>query len=256
MTAPVNTFKQALRQGRTQIGLWQGLANSYTAELCAGLGFDWLLFDGEHAPNDVPSMLAQLQAVTHHGAHPVARLPIGETWIVKQYLDLGFQTLLIPMVDTAEHAAEMARACRYPPQGTRGVAAYIVRASQWNLVPDYLHDADDEICLLVQVETREGLRNIDAIAATEGVDGVFVGPSDLSASMGHRGEPGHPDVQAAIEHAVVRIKKAGKAAGILAVDEAPARRYLELGYTFVAVGSDIVLLKRAGNELLRKFKSA
>ncbi|MDE2112510.1 MAG: 4-hydroxy-2-oxoheptanedioate aldolase [Alphaproteobacteria bacterium] len=254
MTAPVNLFKQALREGRPQIGLWQALASPYTVEICAGAGFDWLLLDGEHGPNDVPMLLSQLQAVAPYSSHPVGRPPIGQTWIVKQYLDIGLTTLLIPLVDTAEHAAEMVKAVRYPPRGTRGIGAALVRAARWNRTPGYLNDADDQICLLLQVETVEGLRNLDAIATTEGVDGVFIGPSDLSGSMGHRGNPGHPEVQAAIEAAVARVKKAGKAPGILAADETMAKHYLSLGCLFVAVGSDVALLARGSNELLRRFK--
>ena len=256
MAVPVNSFKTALREGRVQIGLWQALANPYTAEICAGIGFDWLLIDGEHAPNDIPTLLAQLQAVAPYPSHPVARPPIGQTWIVKQYLDIGFTSLLIPLIDNAEQAAEMVKAVRYPPRGARGIGSALVRASRWNRIPEYLDDADDQICLLLQVETAEGLRNLDAIAATDGVDGVFIGPSDLSGSMGHRGNPGHPDVKAAIEDAIARIKKAGKAPGILAVDEDLAKHYLALGCLFVAVGTDIALLTRSGSALLRKFKDA
>ncbi|MDE2181384.1 MAG: 2-keto-3-deoxy-L-rhamnonate aldolase [Alphaproteobacteria bacterium] len=254
MTIPVNTFKRSLHEGKIQIGLWQGLASPVSAEICAGLGFDWLLFDGEHGPNDVPTMLAQLQAVSHHSVHPVARLPVGDTRLVKQYLDLGFPTLLIPMVDTAEHAADMVRSVRYPPRGKRGVAPYIIRASQWNSIPGYLDEADAQVCLLVQAETRTAIENLDAIAATDGVDGVFIGPSDLSASMGHRGDSSHPDVQATIADAIARIRRAGKPAGILAVEETAARRYLDLGCQFVAVGSDISLLSMGGRALARKFK--
>ena len=256
MAVPVNSFKTALREGRVQIGLWQALANPYTAEICAGMGFDWLLIDGEHAPNDIPTLLTQLQAVAPYPSHPVARPPIGQTWMVKQYLDIGFTSLLIPLIDNAEQAAEMVKAVRYPPRGARGIGSALVRASRWNRIPDYLADADDQICLLLQVETAEGLRNLDAITATDGVDGVFIGPSDLSGSMGHRGNPGHPDVRAAIENAIARIKKAGKAPGILAVDEELAKHYLALGCLFVAVGTDVALLARSGNALLRKFKDA
>ncbi|HTI67182.1 MAG TPA: 4-hydroxy-2-oxoheptanedioate aldolase [Caulobacteraceae bacterium] len=251
-----NPFKAALKAGRLQIGLWQALANPYTAEICAGAGFDWLLFDGEHAPNDVPLLLSQLQAVAPYPTHAVARPPIGETHLVKQYLDIGFTTLLIPMVDTAEHAEALVRAVRYPPEGVRGVGSGIVRASRFNRIPGYLQDADAEICLLVQVETLKGVKNLDAIAAVEGIDGVFIGPADLSAAMGLRGQPGHPDVQAAIESSLARIRAAGKAAGILLADEALARRAVELGFTFVAVGTDVSLLARSTSELAARFGAA
>lgn len=254
MQMPVNTFKQALAEQRQQLGLWLGLANGYSAELCANAGFDWLLLDGEHAPNDLQTLLAQLQAIAPYASQPVVRPPVGDTALIKQYLDLGVQTLLVPMVDSAEQARELVRAMRYPPGGVRGVGSALARASRWNRIPDYLDRADEEMCLLVQVETREGLANLDAIAAVEGVDGVFLGPADLSAALGHRGNPGHSEVQAAIEGAIARIQQAGKAAGILSADEALAKRYLELGCTFVAVGVDTSLLMKALTGLLGRFR--
>lgn len=250
-----NPFKQALAEGRLQLGLWQALASPLTVELCAGAGFDWILLDGEHGPNDPPSLLAQLQAMNGSGTHAVGRPPIGETWVIKQYLDIGFTTLLIPMVDTAEQAARIVAACRYPPNGTRGVGSGIVRASGFNRRSDYLQVADDEICVLVQIETCEGLSNLEAIAGTEGVDGVFIGPADLSAALGHRGAPGHPDVQAAIASAVETIQAIGKPAGILMADETMARRHIEQGFRFVAVGTDVGLLVKATNGLLERFRA-
>jgi 4-hydroxy-2-oxoheptanedioate aldolase len=244
-----NPFKRALREGRAQIGLWQALASPYTAEICATAGFDWLLFDGEHGPNDIPGLLAQLQAVSGYSAHPVARPPSGDPSLIKQYLDIGFTTLLIPFVESAEQARALARAVRFPPDGMRGVAAGIVRASRWGRIAGYLDRADCEICLLLQIETRVGLENVVAIAGTEGVDGVFVGLSDLSAALGHRGNPGHPEVQAAIGKAIGSIREAGKAAGILAADRGAAWRHLAQGCTFVAVGSDVAILARGAAEL-------
>ena len=254
MDIPRNTFKAALRQGQVQIGLWVGLADPYAAEAVAGAGYDWLLIDGEHAPNDVRSTLAQLQALAAYPVAPVVRPPVGDTHLIKQYLDLGVQTLLVPMVDTPEQARQLVQATRYPPQGIRGVGSALARASRWNAVPDYLTRANDEICLLVQVESRLGLENLDEIAAVEGVDGVFIGPADLSASLGHLGHPGHPDVAQAIEDALRRIVGAGKAAGILSADERLARHYLALGATFVAVGVDTTLLARAARTLAASFK--
>ena len=255
---PINFFKQALADKRPLIGLWLGLADSYSAEICAGAGFDWLLIDGEHAPNDLRSILSQLQAIAPCFSHPVARIPVGAgdigTTLVKQYLDLGVQTLLVPMVDTPEQAAELVRAMRYPPQGIRGMAG--ARASSWGRNPAYVHDANAQVCLLVQVETELSLRHLDAIAGVEGVDGVFVGPADLSASMGHAGDPGHPEVQAAIADAIARIVNSGKAAGILATDETLARHYLKLGATFVATGLDTQLLATATSALAARFKSS
>ena len=258
MQTSINPFKQALAEGRPQIGLWLGLADAYSAEICAGAGFDWLLIDGEHSPNDLRSILGQLQAIAPYAAHPIARIPVGQghigTTLVKQYLDLGVQTLLVPMVDTPEQAADLVRAMRYPPQGIRGMAG--ARASGWGRNASYVHEANGQVCLLVQAETELSLRHLDAIAAVDGVDGVFIGPADLSASMGHVGNPGHPAVQAAITDAITRIVKAGKAAGILTSDEALARHYLGLGATFVAVGLDTNLLVHATSALAGKFKSA
>ena len=254
MDMPVNRFKQRLASGEAQIGLWLGLADAYCAELAANAGFDWLLIDGEHAPNDVRGMLGQLQAVAPYPSAAVIRPVIGDTALIKQVLDIGAQTLLVPMVESAAQARELVRAMRYPPQGIRGVGSALARASRWNSIDGYLDQADAQMCLLVQIESLQGLANLDAIAAVEGVDGVFIGPADLSASMGHRGNPGHPDVQAAIEDAIARIRQAGKAAGILSADEKLARRYIELGAGFVAVGVDTTVLMRGLQGLVGKFK--
>lgn len=253
MQMPVNTFKQRL-SAEQQIGLWVGLADPYCAELAANAGFDWLLLDGEHAPNDLRGLLGQLQAVAPYPSQAVIRPPIGDSVVIKQLLDIGAQTLLVPMVESAEQAAELVRAMHYPPKGIRGVGAALARASRWNNIATYLAEADEQMCLLVQVESLKGLENLDAIAAVEGVDGVFIGPADLSAAMGHRGNPGHPEVQAAIEGAIARIRAAGKAAGILSADEKLARRYLELGCAFVAVGVDTSLLMRSLKALASNFK--
>lgn len=256
MDMPINTFKQRLQSGEAQIGLWLGLADPYCAELAANAGFDWLLIDGEHAPNDLRGLLGQLQAVAPYASQPVIRPVIGDTALIKQLLDIGAQTLLVPMVESAEQARELVRAMHYPPHGVRGVGSALARASRWNSIPGYLDKADAQMCLLVQIENLEGLAKLDEIVAVEGVDGVFIGPADLSASMGHRGNPGHPDVQAAIEDAIVRIGKAGKAAGILSADQSLARRYLELGAKFVAVGVDTTVLMRGLQTLASAFKNA
>ena len=256
MDMPINTFKQRLQSGETQIGLWLGLADPYCAELAANAGFDWLLIDGEHAPNDLRGMLGQLQAVAPYPSHPVIRPVIGDTALIKQVLDIGVQTLLVPMVESAAQAQELVSAMHYPPRGVRGVGSALARASRWNSIPGYLDKADEQMCLLVQIENREGLANLDAIATVEGVDGVFIGPADLSAAMGHRGNPGHPEVQAAIEDAIVRIQKAGKAAGILIADPQLAKRYIELGAAFVAVGVDTTVLMRGLQTLAATFKDS
>jgi 4-hydroxy-2-oxoheptanedioate aldolase len=256
MTMPINLFKQRLQSPQAQIGLWLGLADAYCAELAANAGFDWLLIDGEHAPNDLRSMLGQLQAIAPYASQAIIRPPIGDAALIKQVLDIGAQTLLIPMVEGAEQARQLVRAIHYPPQGLRGVGSALARASRWNTIAGYLNEADAQMCLLVQIESREGLDNLDEIAAVAGVDGVFIGPADLSASMGHRGNPGHPEVQTAIEDAIARIRKAGKAAGILSADEKLARRYIELGAAFVAVGVDTTVLMRGLLSLAGAFKGS
>lgn len=258
MNTPVNLFKQALHSKKAQIGLWMGFANPSTAEICALAGFDWLVIDGEHAPNDLKSIQAQLQALAAYPAsHAVCRVPLGETALIKQYLDLGVQNILVPMVDTAAQAAQLVQAMRYPQDdglgGARGMAG--ARASRWGHYADYAKRANQEVCLLVQVETREALKNLDAIMATPGVDGVFIGPADLSASMGHVGNAAHPDVQAAIQDAIARILQAGKAPGILTPDREQAAHYLKLGAVFVAVGLDTQLLVRHTRELAAHFKA-
>jgi 4-hydroxy-2-oxoheptanedioate aldolase len=248
-----NPFKRALREKRTQIGMWLALANPYTAEICATAGFDWLLIDGEHAPNDIPLILSQLQVLAAYPAHPVVRATTGNSVLIKQLLDIGAQTLLIPMVETAEQARDLVAAVRYPPRGIRGIGASISRVSRWMAFPDYLANGEDEICLLVQVESKLGLDNVAAIAEVDGIDGVFLGPSDLAASLGHRGNPGHPEVVAAIEGAIATILATGNPAGLLTPDDRLARRYLELGATFVAVGTEATLLANSVRALAKGF---
>ncbi|RAK61645.1 2-dehydro-3-deoxyglucarate aldolase [Phenylobacterium hankyongense] len=248
-----NAFRARLKAGEPQIGLWQSLASPNTVELCAAAGFDWLLLDGEHGPNSVPLLLAQLQAMNGYASQAVARLPVADATLIKQYLDIGVPSLLVPYVESAEQASAMVRASRYPPEGIRGVAAGLVRASRWGRIDRYVHRANEEVCLLLQVESQAGLENLAAIAATPGVDGVFIGPSDLAASLGYLGEPGHPKVVAAIEGAIKVVLAHGKAAGILALTEAQARHYLDLGCSFVAVGTDAGLLSRAVDELAGAF---
>lgn len=250
---PVNHFRNALREGRPQIGLWVGLADANAAEALAGCGFDWLLLDGEHAPNDVRSVLDQLRAVAPYPVQPVVRPVQGDVALVKQYLDVGAQTLLIPMVDTPEQAALMVRAMRYAPEGIRGMGAALARASRWNQVDDYLNRANEEMCLLVQAETPLALQNLQAIAQTDGVDGVFFGPADLSAAMGYRGQASHPAVQRAILDGISTVRSTGKAAGILMADRTLAQTYLDAGALFVAVGVDTTLLVRAATDLARHF---
>ncbi len=265
MQTPINPFKLALQNKQAQIGLWLSLADSYATEISAGAGFDWLLIDGEHAPNDLRSVLRQLQTLAAYPAsHAVARLPMGHghvgEMLVKQYLDLGATTLLIPMVDTVDQARALVRAARYPQAddlpgqgGLRGMAG--ARASRFGRYPHYALEANAQVCLLVQAESQIAIDNLDAIAAVDGVDGVFIGPADLSASMGFPGQLTHPTVQATIVDAIARINRAGKAAGILSADEALAKRYLELGALFVAVGLDASLLAQHTSALAGRFKA-
>ena len=255
MSTPVNSFKQALAKPGAQIGLWLGLADPYAAELCATTGFDWLLIDGEHGPNDLRSMLAALQAIAPYPVHPVVRIPQGDATLIKQVLEIGATSLLVPMVESTDQARALVRATPYPPQGIRGVGPGLPRSSRWNAHADYLQKANDGICLLVQVETATALAQIDQIAAVDGVDGVFIGPADLAASMGHLGAADVPAVREAIDDGIRRIAAAGKAPGILAVDEARARQCIEQGVRFVAVGVDTSLLAQAARALSARFKT-
>ena len=251
-----NRFKQRLLNAEAQIGLWLSIPSAFTAEICATAGYDWLLLDGEHTPNDIQTVLSQVQACAGYPTvHPIARPVIGDPVLIKQLLDIGVQTLLIPMVDTADQAAELVRATRYPPDGFRGVGYGTARVSRWDLRQNYTKVANDEVCLLVQAETQTAIQNLDAICSVPGVDGVFLGPSDLAAAYGHLGNPGHQDVQAVIESSIATILKHGKAPGILTPDEALAKRYLSLGAQFVAVGLDARLLAKGARELRQRFRT-
>ncbi|MDR6954837.1 4-hydroxy-2-oxoheptanedioate aldolase [Ancylobacter sp. 3268] len=250
---PRNRFKQAIRERRQQLGLWCTLSSAFGIEVVAGSGFDWLLLDTEHSPADVLTVLGQLQALAGHKVAPVVRPASNDPVLIKRYLDIGVQTLLIPYVQNAEEARAAVAATRYPPEGVRGVSA-LTRATQFGRVPDYGRHAAQEICVLVQVETEEALGAIDAIAAVEGIDGVFVGPGDLAASMGHIGELGHPAVIDAVTNAIARIAASGKPAGVLTADAALARRCMELGSVFTAVGVDVGLLARSTESLAAAFR--
>lgn len=254
MDIPLNQFKQALRAGRQQIGLWLGLGETFSAEICAGAGFDWLLIDAEHGPNDLRSILAQLQALAPYPTQAVVRPPQGDHVLIKQLLETGVQTLLIPMVDTAEQARGLVDAMRYPPAGIRGVGSALARASRWGRIDNYAQLADGEMCLLVQVETQTGYRNLDAILEVDGVDGVFFGAADLAASYGYLGQSTHPDIVAAIEDGLQRTRAAGKAGGVLCSDRALNERYMAAGASFVAVGVDALLLSAATSALWQSYK--
>ena len=252
MELPVNKFKRALKEGKPQIGIWSSLSSHIVAEVLAGAGFDWVLLDTEHSPNELPMVQSQLQAMTEGAATPIVRVPWNDMVMIKRFLDIGAQSLLVPYVQTPEEAKNAVSYTRYPPAGVRGVAGS-TRATRYGRIKDYFKRVQDELCLLVQVETRKAMANIEAIAAVDGVDGVFIGPNDLSADMGYLGNWQHPEVWKVMEEAAKKIRKAGKAPGIL-VGEADGKRCLDVGYLFVAVGADVGLLARGAEALAAKFK--
>ena len=250
---PVNRLKRALRDGDVQIGLWGSLSSHIAAEIVAGAGFDWLLLDTEHSPTELADVHRQLQAMQASATAAVVRPAWNDPVVFKRLLDIGVQSLLVPFVQTADEARRAVAATRYPPHGIRGVAT-TTRANRYGRVTDYLRRAQDEICVIVQIETRAALANLEAIATVDGVDAVFVGPNDLAADMGHLGDSAHPEVRAAIDGAIGRIRATGKAAGILAPVEAEARRLIDLGCRFVGVGSDAGVLARQADALAARFK--
>ncbi|HEY4374890.1 MAG TPA: HpcH/HpaI aldolase/citrate lyase family protein [Burkholderiales bacterium] len=252
MDIPVNQFKRNLAAGKAQIGLWMSSYAHQIVELCAPSGFDWLLLDTEHAPNDPHMVHTQLMAAKGGTAHCVVRPAWNDLVLIKRFLDIGAQTLLLPYVQTAEEAHAAVQATRFPPEGLRGVASS-TRAAGYGRIKNYLKEANKEICVLVQVETRKSLDNLDEICKVDGVDGVFIGPNDLAGGLGHLGDIPHPEVQSAIADAIKRIRALGKAPGIL-VGEADGQRMLDLGAQFVAVGADTGLLRVAADNLAAKFK--
>jgi 4-hydroxy-2-oxoheptanedioate aldolase len=255
MPAPKNMFKSRLLAGDTLIGCWMDFAEACTTEVMGTAGFDWLVIDGEHGPNDVRSIRDQLMVLEGNASHPVVRVPIGETWIIKQALDAGAQTVLVPMVESADQARELVRACTYPPTGTRGVGGAGARATRFSGISDYVTTADAQICLLVQVENRAGLAELDAILAVDGVHGVFIGPADLAADLGYPGNSGAPEVEAAIKDAIERIAAAGKAPGILGLNDTVIQTYLDWGARFVAVGIDVLMLANTARATAKRWMS-
>ncbi|MBR9884777.1 MAG: 4-hydroxy-2-oxoheptanedioate aldolase [Oceanospirillales bacterium] len=255
MEMPKNRFKQGLASGQTQFGLWLGLPDNSAAEILACAGFDWLLIDGEHAPFDLRTIMSHLQALAPYDVAPIVRCVEGDTALIKQLLDIGVQSLLVPMVEDAEQAKQLVRAVRYPPEGIRGLGTSLARAARWNQIPGYLKKANDEICLIVQVETVSAMKNLDEILAVEGVDGVFIGPSDLSASMGYIGDAGNPAVVETITTGLNKIRAAGKYAGLLCLDPSLAGQYIEQGANFVGVGVDTMILAQGARKLAQQFKS-
>jgi 4-hydroxy-2-oxoheptanedioate aldolase len=254
MEIPRNHFKEALRNGQTQYGLWLGLGDPLSSEVCAGAGYDWLLIDSEHGPNDLRSIFSQVQAVSSYLSHPVVRPPQGDHVLIKQLLETGVQTLLIPMVESADQACGLVKAMRYPPNGIRGVGSALARASRWGRIPDYAKKANSEMCLLVQVETQSGYESLGDIIAVDGVDGVFFGAADLAASYGFLGESNHPDVVRKIESGLQRVQASGKAGGVLCSDKKLNERYRAAGAQFIAVGVDALLLANATTRLLSEYR--
>jgi 4-hydroxy-2-oxoheptanedioate aldolase len=250
---PRNTFKQAITSGQRQVGLWSGLASPIAAEVIAGAGFDWIVIDGEHGPNDIATLLPQLQAMRGGTAEPVFRVPWNDMVIIKRAMDVGARTLLIPFVQNVEEALHAVAATRYPPLGVRGVSV-APRANDYGRIQNYHRNAHLDTCVLVQIETRVALREIESIAEVEGVDGIFVGPSDLAADFGHLGNPKQADVQGALKDAATRIRAAGKAAGILTGSLDDVESLFAMGYNFVAVGSDVGLLARTAEQIAARFK--
>ncbi|MFC5067322.1 aldolase/citrate lyase family protein [Flaviflagellibacter deserti] len=253
MDLPINPFKRAIMAGQQQIGLWSSLAGNITTEVLAGAGFDWLLIDAEHAPNDVRTVIGQLQAMMEHATHPIVRVPFNDKIEIKRYLDAGVQSFLIPMVETAEEARAAVSYTRFPPDGVRGFAG-VSRSSRFGRIPGYHKKAHEEICILVQLESGLALENLEEIAAVPGIDGVFIGPGDLSAALGHLGNQGHPEIVELIEKSIRRIVAAGNRAGILTTDETLARRYIAAGCVYTAVGLDTAILARGAEALAKKFK--
>lgn len=251
MPAPTNELKANLAAGRVQRGLWLNLPGMVTAEMAGRAGFDWCLVDGEHGPWDPSAIRDQLIALEATGTPSVVRLPMGEDWVIKQALDLGVQTLLVPMVNSAEEARAIVRACRYPPEGTRGMGAMVARAGRFGGTENYPATANAEICILVQAESRAALDDLEAITAVDGIDGVFVGPADLGADMGYRDDLGNPAVWDAVSHAIKTICAGGKAAGIIVAGAEAEARMLDLGVTFLGCGADAALLQNALTTLAR-----
>lgn len=248
------TFAERIANSdRAQVGVWVCSGNTTVAEICAGSGVDWILIDSEHTPNDLQTVLLQLQAVYGYPAAPMVRPPHGDFNLIKQYLDLGVQNLLIPMVNSAAEAEALVRAVRYPPQGIRGVGSALARASRWNRVENYLGTAENTIALFVQIETVEAVAHLDEILAVEGISGIFVGPSDLAASMGLLGQQDHPDVVAAVESCIARAKKAGVPVGVNAFAPATADKYIAAGVDFILVGADVAMLARSTEAIADRF---
>ncbi len=248
-----NAFRRDLRANKPLVGCWCSLASNITTEILGYAGFDWLLIDGEHAPNDISSFITQLQALKDSPSAPVVRPPWAEPVIIKRLLDIGFYNFLMPWIENAEQARAAVAATRYPPHGVRGMGTGH-RSNRYGYVRDYFTTINDNISVMVQIESASGVERATEIAAVEGVDGLFIGPSDLSAALGYVGQPDHPNVQQAMMRVLSAARQHQKPVGILAPVEADARRYIAQGMSFVAVGGDVGLLRSASLGLAERFK--
>jgi 4-hydroxy-2-oxoheptanedioate aldolase len=255
MDLPVNRFKEMMQRGGPRCGLWLGIPDATAAEIVAAAGFDWVLIDHEHAPFEISDVLQHLRTLAAYDVAPVVRPVSDDPVLLKKLLDIGVQTFLVPMVETARQAREVVAELHYPPKGRRGLGLSLARAARWNAVPNYLHRSSEEICLLVQVETVRGLENLEDILKVDGVDGILVGPADLSASMGHVGNAGHPDVVAAISEILRATRQAGRHAGVLCMDRELRSRYIDAGADFIGVGVDTLLMRRGAEQLVAEFRN-
>jgi len=249
-----NRFKKNISSGKKQYGIWNGIPHSYAAEICAGAGFDFVVIDAEHAPYDMGQIVIQLQAISRYPVcSPVVRIPNDNAVLMKTLMDAGVQNFIVPMIESAEQASNMVKAIHYPPKGVRGVGTALSRAAQWNRVNDYFKLADEQMCLICQVESVRGVEALDAILEVDGVDIVFLGPADLAGSMGYLGQPGHPDVVDAVNDCLKKIQTSSKAGGILSSDKSLIEKYEKLGVQMIGVGLDTILLEKASSALAKAF---
>jgi len=249
-----NSFKKNILAGKKQYGIWNGIPDSYAAELCAGAGFDWICIDGEHAPFDLRTILHNMQAIQSHNVPAIVRIPSVDPVMIKQLMDAGAQNILVPMIESADQAELIAKAMRYPPIGFRGVGTALARAAQWNRVNDYFKLADDEMCCIGQIESIKAVDALDEILEVEGLDICFIGPADLGATMGYLGQPGHPEVVALVKECIRKITKAGKVAGFLTGSKPLIHQYMDEGALMVGVGVDTILMAKATKALAETYK--
>lgn len=249
-----NTFKQNLQKGKKQYGIWNGLADSYAAEICAGAGFDWICIDGEHAPFDLRTILHNMQAIQSHNVPAIVRVPTADPVLMKQLMDAGAQSILAPMIETADQAELIAKAMVYPPNGIRGVGTALARAAQWNRVNDYFKVANEQMCCIGQIESIKGVEALDEILEVAGLDVCFLGPADLGATMGYLGQPGHPEVVKLVKECIHKIVKAGKVAGFLTGSKQLIQEYTEAGALMIGVGLDTLILAKGTKAMAESYK--